>query len=85
MRDGLSELLLLAEEDIKWLGDAAQHFEEEANRRDEPNKSHLALLAAVYRERADLHQTAVEKLRDTKQPAKSNILNRLIGGLGAQW
>ena len=85
MRDGLNELLFLAEEDINWLGDAARHFEQEASRLDEPNKSHLGLLAAVYRERAELHQATVEKLRNTKQPTKSNILIRLIGGLGAQW
>ena len=85
VRDGLSELLLLAEEDIKWLGDAALRFEEMASQLHEPKKSHLGLLAAVYRERAGVHKAAVEKLRTTKQPPRSNILNRLIGGLGAQW
>ena len=86
MRDGLNELLLLAEEDINWLGNAAQHFEEHASQQvDEPRKLHLGLLAAVYRERARVHQALIERLRDTKQPAKSNILNKLIGGLGSPW
>jgi len=68
MKDGLNELLLLAEEGMKWMGDAAQRFEEEANRLDEPKKSKLGLLAAVYYERAEIHQTLVEKLRNTKPP-----------------
>lgn len=85
MRDGLNELLLLAEEDMKWLGDAARHFEEHASHLDEPKKSYMGLLAAVYRERAEMHQAAVEKLRDAKQPVKANILNRVIGGLGSPW
>ena len=52
MKDGLNELLLLAEEGMKWMDDAAQRFEEEAIQLDEPEKSKLGLLAAVYYERA---------------------------------
>ena len=85
MRDGLNELLLLAEEDIKWLGDAALRFEEMASQLHEPEKSNWGSRAAAYRERAEVHLAVVENLRHTKQPAKSNILNRLIGGLGAPW
>ena len=83
MSDGLDELLLLAEEEIKWLHDAARHFEQEASQLVEPKKSSLGLLAAVYRERAAVHRALVEKLHHTKQEAKSNIRNKLIAGLGA--
>jgi hypothetical protein len=69
VRNGLNDLLLVAEEDITWLGDAAKRFEEEASQLDEPQKSSLGLLAAVYRERAEMHQALVEKLR----PAKKHI------------
>jgi hypothetical protein len=85
VRERLNELSLLAEEDIEWLGDAAQRFEELASQLDEPEKSNWALLATAYRERAAVRQALVEKLRDTKQLAKSNIRNKLIGGLGATW
>lgn len=85
MRNGFDELLLLAEEDIKWLDDAAQRFEELASQVDEPRKSDWDSHAAAYRERAEMHVAVVENLRHTKRPAKSNILNRLIGGLGAPW
>ena len=85
MRDGLNELLLLAEEDITWLGDAAKRFEEEASKREEPEKSTLRLLAAVYRERAEMHQALVENLGDGKRPTKSNTANKLMAGLRATW
>jgi hypothetical protein len=68
MKDGLNELSLLAEEGMKWMDDAAQRFEKEASQLDEPEKSKLGLLAAVYYERAGMHQTFVEKLRNTKPP-----------------
>ena len=70
MRDGF-ELLLLVEEDIKWLGDAAKRFDELASQLDEPEKSKWGLLAAVYQERAKVHQELVEKLSDAKKPTKS--------------
>jgi hypothetical protein len=71
VRNGLNDLFLVAEEDITWLGDAAKRFEEEASQLDEPEKSSLGLLAAVYRERAEMHQALVEKLRPAKKPTKS--------------
>jgi hypothetical protein len=46
----------------------AQRFEKEPSQLDEPEKSKLGLLAAVYYERAGMHQTLVEKLRNTKPP-----------------
>ena len=51
MRAGLNELLMLAEEDIKWLDDAAQRFEELASQLHEPEKSNWGSRAAAYRER----------------------------------
>ena len=49
MRDGF-ELLLLVEEDTKWLGDAAKRFDELARQLGEPEKSRWGLLAAVYQD-----------------------------------
>ena len=69
--NGFNDVLLVAKEDITWLGDAAERFEEEASQLGEPEKSTLGLLAAVYRERAEMHQALVEKLRDGKKPSKS--------------
>jgi hypothetical protein len=69
VRNGLNDLLLVAEEDITWLGGAAKRFEEEASQLDEPEKSSLGLLAAVYRERAEMHQALVA--RYAKKPTKS--------------
>ena len=84
VRDGF-ELLLLAEEDITWLDSAARRFEEEASKLKEPEKSHLGLLAAVYRERAEMHQALVEHLRYAEEPTESNSRNKPIAGLGARW
>jgi hypothetical protein len=85
VRNGRNALLLLAEEDIAWLADAAKRFEEQASLLDEPEKSNWGLLAVVYQERAKTRQALVEKLRQAKKPSKSNIINKLIAGLGATW
>ena len=66
MRNGLNELFSLAEENIKWLRDAARHIEKLTSQLEEPQKSEWALVAACYRERAEVHQTLVRKLRNGK-------------------
>ena len=64
MNELLKGALSLAEGDAKWLDDAARHFEECASQLNEKEKAELQLLAAVYRERAQVCQSLVGKARD---------------------
>ena len=85
MKDGLNGALLLIEEDIKWLRNAAQHFENLTNQLGVAEQPKWALLAACYQERAGMHEALLDRLRDARQPTKSSIREKLTVGLGATW
>jgi hypothetical protein len=61
MSDLLNEVFSLMESDARWLNDAAQYFEDYANQLNDGEKPKWELLAAVYRERAQVSQNAVGK------------------------
>jgi hypothetical protein len=61
MNDLVKEVFSLVESDARWLNDAAQYFEEYASELNDGEKAKWELLAAVYRERAQLSQNAVGK------------------------
>jgi hypothetical protein len=70
IKDGLS----LAEGDATWLDEAAQNFERLATRLREEEKAEWALLAAVYRERAQAIQGVAEKVRLSLETGGSSEL-----------
>jgi hypothetical protein len=61
MNDRLKEVFSLVESDARWLNDAAQYFEDYASQLNDGEKAKWELLAAVYRERAQVSQNAVRK------------------------
>lgn len=85
MANRFDELAPLFEEDIKWLRNAAQHFQHLTTQSGVAEESKWALLAACYQERAGMHQALLNTLRNTRRAAGSNLLNKVIGGLGALW
>jgi hypothetical protein len=52
----LPEALSLIETDVKFLQDAAQYIEELASKLDSKERAEWSLVAAIYRERAKLHE-----------------------------
>jgi hypothetical protein len=65
MNDLLNEALSLAEGDAKWMEDAARYFEDYASQLIDGEKPKWELLGAVYRERAQVSQSAVGKVRQS--------------------
>jgi hypothetical protein len=61
MNDLVKEVFSLVESDARWLNDAAQYFEGYASLLNEDEQAKWQLLAAVYRERAQISQNAVGK------------------------
>jgi hypothetical protein len=61
MNDLLKEVFSVVESDSRWFNDAAQYLEDYANQLNDGEKPKWELLAAVYRERAQLIQIAVGK------------------------
>jgi hypothetical protein len=62
MNELLKEAFSQVEGDARWLEDAAQYFEDYASQLNEDEKAKWQLLAAVYRERAQLSEMAVRKV-----------------------
>jgi hypothetical protein len=68
MEDLLKEVLTFAEGTGRWLNEAAQHFENLAAQLAAEEKAKLHLLAAVYRERAQISESLMAKTRDSLVP-----------------
>jgi len=64
MNESIKEILSLAESEANWLDQTARHFEEFAAMFKEQEKAEWDLLAACYRERAQMIQRMVEKARE---------------------
>jgi hypothetical protein len=62
VREHLQEAFSLIETDVKCLQDAAQHIEELASALDSKERAKWDLVAAVYRERAKLHEDILHLL-----------------------
>jgi hypothetical protein len=67
MEDLLKEAFSLAEADARWLDDAARYFEDYASQLSEGEKAKWQLLAAVYRERAQLSKSVAGKVRQNQR------------------
>ena len=65
MEDLLKEVLTFAEGTGRWLNEAAQHFENLAAQLAAEEKAKLHLLAAVYRERAQISGNLMAKTRES--------------------
>jgi hypothetical protein len=65
MEDLLKEVLTFAEGTGRWLNEAAQHFESLAAQLAADEKAKWHLLAAVYRERAQISESLMAKTRDS--------------------
>jgi hypothetical protein len=61
------EVMSVIEDNVKWLNDAARHFETLAHKLGEEEKSKWSLLTTVYRERAKLHEELAMRLRGDAQ------------------
>jgi hypothetical protein len=61
MEDLLKEVLTFAEGTGRWLNEAAQHFENLAAQLAAEEKAKLHLLAAVYRERAQISGNLISR------------------------
>jgi hypothetical protein len=68
MEDLLKEVLTFAEGTGRWLNEAAQHFESLAAQLAAEEKAKWHLLAAVYRERAQISESLMAKTRDSLVP-----------------
>jgi hypothetical protein len=56
-------VLEILEQNAKWWEKAAAHCERLCQRASDKNIQDLALMSAVYKERADIHARLVEQLR----------------------
>ena len=65
MEDLLKEVLTFAEGTGRWLNEAAQHFENLAAQLAADEKAKWYLLAAVYRERAQIGGSLMAKTRES--------------------
>ena len=65
MEDLLKEVLTFAEGTGRWLNEAAQHFENLAAQLAAEEKAKWHLLAAVYRERAQISGSLMAKTRES--------------------
>ncbi|HWO33422.1 MAG TPA: hypothetical protein VNO32_31880 [Candidatus Acidoferrum sp.] len=75
MKELLTEALSLVEAEASWLHAAALYFEQHASKLIEDEKAEWQLLAAVYRERAQASQIAVEKVRQSLATDGSSALH----------
>jgi hypothetical protein len=73
MEDLLKEVLSFAEGTGRWLNEAAQHFENLAAQLAADEKAKWHLLAAVYRERAQISGTLMAKTRESLAASESEL------------
>jgi hypothetical protein len=62
-------ILEIVELNAKWWEKAATHCESLCQHASDKNRRDLALMSAVYKERADLHARLVEQLRRGEEVA----------------
>lgn len=63
MRRLFKEATKIIEEDVRWLHDAAERFEEVAHLLPQSKRASWILLTDMYDERADIHARLAEKTR----------------------
>jgi hypothetical protein len=73
MEDLLKEVLTFAEGTGRWLNEAAQHFENLAAQLAADEKAKWHLLAAVYRERANIGQSLMAKTRESLAAGEAEL------------
>lgn len=73
MEDLLKEVLTFTEGTGKWLNEAAQHFENLAAQLAAEEKAKWHLLAAVYRERAQISVRLMAKTRESVAASESDL------------
>jgi|SRR5271154_6536943 len=73
MEDLLKEVLTFAEGTGSWLNEAAQHFESLAAQLAADEKAKWHLLAAVYRERAQISGSLMAKTRESLAASESEL------------
>jgi hypothetical protein len=56
-------ILEILEQNAKWWEKAAAHCESLCQHASDKNRQDLALMSAVYKERADIHARLIEQLR----------------------
>jgi hypothetical protein len=66
MNKSVEEILSLAEDDAKLMEETARKFQEyAANLNNEEEKAEFEMLAAAYRERAQVIQRIIRKVRES--------------------
>jgi hypothetical protein len=73
MEDLLKEVLTFAEGTGRWLNEAAQHFENLAAQLAAEERAKWHLLAAVYRERAQIGECLMAKTRDSLEAGEADL------------
>jgi hypothetical protein len=73
MEDLLNEVLAFAEGTGGWLNEAAQHFENLAEQLAAEERAKWHLLAAVYRERAQLGGHLMAKTRESLAAREADV------------
>jgi hypothetical protein len=73
MEDLLKEVLTFAEGTGRWLNEAAQHFENLAAQLAAEERAKWHLLAAVYRERAQIGESLMAKTRDSLEAGEADL------------
>jgi hypothetical protein len=63
MRRLFNEATKVIEDDVRWLHDAAERFEEVAHLLPKPKRASWILLTDMYDERAGIHARLAEKMR----------------------
>lgn len=63
MRRLFKEATKIIEDDVRWLHDAAQRFEEIAHSLPKSQRASWILLTDMYDERADIHARLAAKMR----------------------
>jgi hypothetical protein len=74
MNERLREVLSSAEVDAQWLDEAAQYFEAYASQLNDDERGKWQLLAAVYRERAQLCQISTGPMRGKQVADAKSVL-----------
>ena len=63
MRRLFNEAIKIIEDDVRWLHDAAQRFEEVAHSLPKSQRASWILLTDMYDERANIHARLAAKMR----------------------
>ena len=63
MRRLFNEAIKVIEDDVRWLQDAGQRFEEIAHSLPQSQRASWILLTDMYDERADIHARLAAKMR----------------------